>query len=89
MARGHTVSQEVLQSWREAERLLDELHPLSPDREPVRLLVDHLHQTFQTVVANETAHSPASLAAAYLATSDARRILTSVRIRRLQRLSSR
>jgi hypothetical protein len=89
MARGHSVTQEVLHTWREAERLLDELHPSSPDRERVRLAADDLRRTYRAVVMGDTAYQPAVLAASYVTTSDARRLLTGVRTRGLLRLFRR
>jgi hypothetical protein len=65
--------EDVLDAWREAERLLEALPPHSPDREPVTLAIERL----RTAYADMTATSDAT-AAALASASD-----TLVRARRL------
>jgi hypothetical protein len=42
-----TVVQEVLEAWRSAERLLDELPPLHPDHETLRLMIASLRADYR------------------------------------------
>ncbi len=42
-----TICQQVLSSWREAERLLDTLPPLSSDEEAVRLVILTMREMYQ------------------------------------------
>ena len=42
-----TPVEEVLQTWREAERVLDTLRPVTPDHESVRLAIARLKDTYQ------------------------------------------
>jgi hypothetical protein len=44
--------EEVLAAWREAERVLDTLPPLSPDHETVRRTVVSLRRTYQTITSD-------------------------------------
>ena len=44
-----TAVEEVLSLWRRAERLLEALGPLDPDRERVRVMVEQLNQTYQNL----------------------------------------
>jgi hypothetical protein len=41
--------QEVLQTWREAERVLDALPPVDPDRQAVSLAIERLQQCYRQV----------------------------------------
>ncbi len=42
----HAAVAEALDTWREAERLLAELPPLSPDHETVALVVAHSREVY-------------------------------------------
>lgn len=48
--------EDILAAWREAERVLDTLPPLSPDHESVRRVVVDLRLTYQ-VVTSSAAHT--------------------------------
>jgi hypothetical protein len=54
----------------------------------VRLAAHDLRETYRVVVTGEIARPAQALAASYVTASDARELLTRVRARRLQRLSS-
>ena len=43
----------ILVEWRDAERLLEELPPLSPDHETVRLMIAHLRVTYASLSATK------------------------------------
>ena len=77
---------EVLGVWREAERLLDELPPLDPDHETVRLAVHSLQSTYQAVTTGDATRTPSVVAGSRDTIRDARALLTSVRQKRLARL---
>ena len=48
-----TVAEEVLTTWREAERLLAMLQPLSPDEETIRLAILTLRQCYQELTRDQ------------------------------------
>ena len=47
--------EEVLQTWREGERLLEALPPLDPDHETVALAVTQLREAYHRLTAKEAA----------------------------------
>jgi hypothetical protein len=49
-----TVVQEVLSTWRDAERLLDALPPADPDREMVRSAAERLQASYQQLTGDDT-----------------------------------
>ncbi len=70
----HPVVAIALATWREAERLLDELPPLSPDRESVALALSLSRDTYRSLTA--TSHATAEqLALAQRRLAAARRTL--------------
>ena len=64
-----TLTEQALEAWREGERLLEELPPLTPDHEAVRLELISLreayrHLTGRSSASNETLASCADTVAA-------------------------
>jgi hypothetical protein len=47
--------EDALRAWREGERVLDTLPPLSPDHESVRLAIVDLRMTYQRVASLKVA----------------------------------
>ena len=72
--------EEVLAAWREAERVLDTLPPLSPDHESVRRAVVDLQQTYQAITGNAAA-SAEIIARTHQTLDDAHRVLARVNLR--------
>ena len=72
---------EALATWREAERLLDELPPLSPDHETVFRAVATARDTYHRL-ASATHATATTLATTRQAIEEARAVLEQVRRRR-------
>lgn len=73
------VVEEVLATWRDAERLLDELPPLDPDRETVRLTVMSMRDTYQQVTTGEAMRTQAVVADSLAMIEQTRALLASIR----------
>lgn len=86
MTPARSVVAEVLQTWREAERLLDELPPISPDHETVRLAVHSLRATYRSVSAGDAMLTPTLVAESHERMAEARALLTLVRKKQLEGL---
>ncbi|MFL5686033.1 MAG: hypothetical protein ACJ77D_08270 [Chloroflexota bacterium] len=54
-----TIVEETLETWRDAERLLEQLPPVHPDHESVALAVSSLRETYQNLTAGASERTPA------------------------------
>ena len=50
-----TLIEQALEAWRDGERLLDELPPLTPDHETVRLQLISLRQAYREMTGRSAA----------------------------------
>ena len=64
--------EEILETWRFGERLLEDLHPTDPDHETVRLAVEQLREMYQDLTRRRDSSQDA------LAASDLARVRTRV-----------
>ena len=70
---------EVLDTWRDAERLLDALPPLDPDHETVRLVVVSLRQSYERVANDAARTTPGVIAQSLDSVRESRDLLALVR----------
>jgi hypothetical protein len=75
-----THVEELLSVWRDAERLLDTLPPMSPDYEAVRDAVVELRSAYQTVTGGRPVTDEA-LATATVRVREAERLVGEVRMK--------
>jgi len=75
-----TLIPEALEAWREAERLLDELPPTSPDHETVARLVSELRETHARLL-NASALTARAIATNRVTIDAARALIATVRKR--------
>jgi hypothetical protein len=73
-----TAIEEVLSAWRDAERLLESLPPLHPDRETVSVMVARLQETYRTL-AVLGADTAMTITASVRTVAEARSLLRQVR----------
>lgn len=71
--------EEALATWRDAERLLDELPPLDPDHETVRLAVVSLRQTYQEITTGIYMDTSTIIAESRETVAKTRALLASIR----------
>lgn len=71
---------ELLSVWRDAERVLDSLSPVSPDRETVALAVVRLRTAYQSITDGRPA-SQEAVATSAATMRDAHALLAEVRIK--------
>ena len=72
-----TPVEQLLHTWREAERVLDRLAPLTPDHEDIALAVARLRDCYQHL-ADQRASTADALADAHRAVSEAQALLDRV-----------
>jgi hypothetical protein len=75
-----TMVEEILATWRDAERLLDVLPAVSSDHETVRLTVVELQATYRNRTGDQ-ARSEDVLASSRATISEAHRVLEAIRAR--------
>lgn len=75
-----THVEELLSVWRDAERLLDTLPPMSPDHEAVRAAVVEVRSAYQRVTGGQPVTDEA-LAMAATRVRDAERLLGELRLK--------
>ena len=75
-----THVEELLSVWRDAERLLDTLPPMSPDYEAVRAAVVEVRSAYQTITSGRPITDDA-LASVTARVRDAERLLGELRMR--------
>jgi hypothetical protein len=73
-----TMVEEVLATWRDAERLLDTLSPIGPDHETVRLTVIGLQASYRDLT-GEAARTDAVIASSRERISEAHRVIDAIR----------
>jgi hypothetical protein len=73
--------EEALQAWREGERLLDELPPLTPDHETVRLSLIHLREAYRQLTGRSAA-TAAAIASCATTIESARTTIREIRAKR-------
>lgn len=71
--------EEVLAAWRDAERLLDELPPVDPDHETVRLAVATLRLTYQQLTTGSATDTQLVLVQSLETIERTRTLLASIR----------
>ena len=72
---------DVLDAWRDAERLLETLPPVSPDHETVAMAVERLRETYQRLTTEDAPRTAGSVAEAQDAIERTRLLLDWVRTR--------
>jgi hypothetical protein len=70
-----SIVEEVLQTWRDAERVLDVLTPLDPDHEVVSLAVASLRATYRSITDDGAARTSPDVVARSRSTIDDTRVL--------------
>lgn len=73
-----TMVEEVLATWRDAERLLDTLSPVGPDHETVRLTVEVLQASYRDLT-GEHARTDEVIASSRATISEAHRVIDEIR----------
>jgi hypothetical protein len=73
-----TMVEEILATWREAERLLDSLPPVNPDHETVRLAVVRLQATYRQLT-SDTAQTEEIIASSRATIAEAHQVLEHIR----------
>jgi len=81
-----TVTEEVLRTWREAERLLATLRPLSPDEEMVRLAILTMRECYQELTRQQPAR-PVAIARGRETVDRAQVLLAQIRAKSDARLA--
>jgi hypothetical protein len=73
-----TMVEEVLATWRDAERLLDTLSPVGPEHETVRLTVVGLQASYRDLT-GERARTEEVIAASRATMVEAHRVIDAIR----------
>jgi hypothetical protein len=73
-----TMVEEILATWRDAERLLDALPPVGPDHETVRLTVVELQATYRDLT-GDGARTEDVIASSRATISEAHRVLEAIK----------
>jgi hypothetical protein len=73
-----TLAEEVLSTWREAERLLATVRPLSPDEQAIRLVILTLRECYQELT-RQRPPRPTTISQARATVDRARVLLAQIR----------